>query len=109
MQREPLAPMDVSPAAHVHRMLKSDALPTHLHSVVDKQGSLTTSAGELEAVMVEHFQSVFALPSTSIAVTWSLCHVPKLPSSSVSLRDCSVSWSPSLLLVLVCVVASESA
>ena len=67
MQREPLAPMDVSPAAHVHRMLKSDALPTHLHSVVDKHGSLTTSAGELEAVMVEHFQSVFALPSEPVA------------------------------------------
>ena len=67
MQRQPRSSLDVSPAALVHRMLESDALPTHLHSVVDKQGSLTTSAGELEAVMVEHFQTVFALPSEPVA------------------------------------------
>ena len=49
-------------AAHVHRMLKSDALPSHLQSVVNAGGQLTSSAEELESVMVDHFSSVFAMP-----------------------------------------------
>jgi len=44
-------------------MLQSDALPSHLHSVVDADGHLTSTAAELEAVMVAHFHEVFALPS----------------------------------------------
>lgn len=75
MQRGARAPIDASPAAIVHRMLQGDALPTHLHSVVDKHGSLTTSASELEAVMVDHFQSVFALPPDPVA--------PLLPSPAM--------------------------
>ena len=67
MQRGARPPLDASPAALVHRMLKSDALPTHLHSVVDKHGALTSSADELESVMVEHFRSVFALPAEPAA------------------------------------------
>ena len=67
MQQEPRAPMDASSAALVHRMLKSDALPTHLHSVVDQHGILTTNAEELEEVMVDYFRSVFALPPEPIA------------------------------------------
>ena len=62
MMRERRPPLDISPAALVHRMLKSDALPAQLHSVVDSSGRLTSSAEELEAVMVQHFRSVFAVP-----------------------------------------------
>ena len=38
-----------------------DATPS-LQSVVDSHGHLTSTAEELEAVMVDHFQSVFRLP-----------------------------------------------
>jgi hypothetical protein len=41
-----------SPAAAVHSMIKSDALPSQLTSMVDERGSLTTNAAELEAVLV---------------------------------------------------------
>jgi exonuclease III len=62
MQRHAREPLDVSPAAAVQRMLKSDALPSHLLSVVNQHGELTSSAEDLEAVMVDHFTSVFAMP-----------------------------------------------
>ncbi len=62
MLRAPPAALSESSAAHVHRMLKSDALPSHLHSVVNAQGELTSSAEELESVMVVHFRNVFAMP-----------------------------------------------
>jgi exonuclease III/ribonuclease HI len=51
-----------SPAALVHRMLKSDALPSQIHAVVDKHGCLTATADELKDTMASHFASVFALP-----------------------------------------------
>ena len=54
--------LNTSPAAAVHRMLKSDALPSQLTSMVDNKGELTSSAAELEAVLVDHFRSVFAVP-----------------------------------------------
>jgi exonuclease III len=57
------APLDVHPAAAVHRMLKSDALPSHLLSVVNEHGQLTSTPAELEQVMVDHFSSVFAMPA----------------------------------------------
>jgi hypothetical protein len=59
MQKQQRHPMDVSPAASIHRMLKSDGLPSHLLSVVDSSGSLIGSPDELKAVMADHFQSVF--------------------------------------------------
>ncbi len=62
MLRELPGPSFDSSAAHVHRMLKSDALPSHLHSVVNAQGELTSTAEELESVMVDHFSNVFAMP-----------------------------------------------
>jgi exonuclease III/ribonuclease HI len=62
MLRDPPAASFESSAAHVHRLLKSDALPSHLHSVVNVQGELTSTAEELESVMVEHFSNVFAMP-----------------------------------------------
>ena len=62
MLRAPPALLSESSAALVHRMLKSDALPSHLHSVVNARGELTSSAEELESVMVDHFSSVFAMP-----------------------------------------------
>jgi hypothetical protein len=62
MLRDPPGASFESSAAHVHRLLKSDALPSHLHSVVNAQGELTSTAEELESVMVEHFSNVFAMP-----------------------------------------------
>jgi exonuclease III len=50
-------------AASIHRMLQSDALPSHLYSVIDTDGHLTSNAQELEDVMVQHFTDVFAIPS----------------------------------------------
>jgi len=54
--------LDANPAAAVHRMLQSDALPSQLTSMIDSHGQLTTSAAELEAVLVGHFRNVFACP-----------------------------------------------
>ena len=51
-----------NPAAAVHKMLESDAFPSQLFAVVDKNNHLTTSAEELEDVMVDHFTSVFTVP-----------------------------------------------
>jgi exonuclease III/ribonuclease HI len=62
MKKQQIPRLNHNPTATVHRMLQSDALPSHLLSVVNKQGNLTTSAEELKEVMVEHFQSVFSLP-----------------------------------------------
>jgi len=62
MLRAPPTPLNESSAALVHRMLKSDALPSHLQSVVNGRGELTSSAEELESVMVDHFRNVFAMP-----------------------------------------------
>ena len=67
MLRVPSTELHLNSAALVHRMLKSDALPTHLHSVVTPQGKLTSSAEELETVMVDHFRNVFALPPPDAA------------------------------------------
>ena len=63
MSRAPPVPLSECSAAHVHRMLKSDALPSHLQSVVNARGQLTSSAEELESVMVDHFSNVFAMPA----------------------------------------------
>ena len=52
MLRSPPTSLDECSAALVHRMLKSDALPSHLQSVVNGRGELTSSAEELESVMV---------------------------------------------------------
>jgi hypothetical protein len=48
-------------------MIKSDALPSQLTSMVDERGSLTTNAAELEAVLVTHFRNVFAVPPAPAA------------------------------------------
>ena len=57
---------DNNTASAVHRMLDSNALPSHLLSVVDSDGHLTTSAHEMKDVMVRHFTSVFAIPPPSL-------------------------------------------
>ena len=62
MMRQKVDTFDASPAATIHRMLQSDALPSHLYSVVTNDGHLTTNAIELEDCMVQHFESVFAIP-----------------------------------------------
>lgn len=58
---------DASPAATVHHMLQSDALPSQLSSVIDSSGALTNTAAEMHEVMASHFESVFALPAEDAA------------------------------------------
>ena len=70
---------DDNRAAAIHRMLESDALPSQLYSVIDAKGELTTNAEELEQVMVDHFESVFAIPP--------LDHCPLLPPPPSMLFD----------------------
>jgi exonuclease III len=53
---------DINPSASIHRMLKSDALPSQLFSVIDTNNQLTSTPAELEDVMVQHFTSVFTIP-----------------------------------------------
>ena len=66
MKNERREPFEASPASAAHRMLQSDALPSQLYSVVDS-GQLTSTAEELQEVMVQHFEAVFALPSADAA------------------------------------------
>jgi hypothetical protein len=53
-------------------MLKSDALPSYIHAVVDDAGTLTTNADELKETMASHFEAVFAPPA----------HPPAMPAAS---------------------------
>jgi len=62
MMKHKTPAFDANPAAMIHRMLKSDSLPSHLYSVVTKEGHLTATASELEDAMVDYFTSVFAIP-----------------------------------------------
>ena len=66
MKQHRIHTFDVNPAAEVHRMLQSNNPSTQLLSVVRTDNTLTTSAIELEDVMVDHFTSVFALPPVDI-------------------------------------------
>jgi len=65
MLRDRRPPMDANPAAQIHRMLASDALPSELLSVLDNRGELTRSPAELASVMRDHFRSVFTAPPPS--------------------------------------------
>lgn len=56
------APIDANPAARIHRLLNSDALPSELFSVINEHNELTSTPAELEDVMVTHFENVFAIP-----------------------------------------------
>lgn len=62
MQRSHRTPIEVNAAAQVHRMLDSSELPAQLHAVINQNGDLTSTAKELEDVLVGHFSSVFAVP-----------------------------------------------
>ena len=62
MQRTHRTPLEVNPAAQVHRMLDSSELPAQIHAVVNKDGDLTATTQELEDALVNHFSSVFAVP-----------------------------------------------
>ena len=53
---------DCCPYVTTQRMLQSDALPSQLYSVVDAHGELTNTPTELQEVLVQHFQQVFAIP-----------------------------------------------
>jgi exonuclease III len=92
MERGPRAPVEASPAALIHRMLKSDALPSHLHSVVDAHGSLTSTAAQLEEVMVDHFREVFAVPPPSAA---PLPHPP--PAMLLDKDSVQAAWFDGLM------------
>ena len=93
MVRERRTPVEANPAALVHRMLKSDALPSQLQSVVDSSGSLTSTAEELEAVMVGHFRSVFALPRDDL----DAAGVGEPPAMLLDKDSVDPSWYASLL------------
>ena len=67
MLRERKPPADSNPAAFVHRILRSDALPAQLLSVVNKDGQLTSTAEELKEVMADRFRSVFSVPPADAA------------------------------------------
>jgi exonuclease III/ribonuclease HI len=54
--------LDTNPVAMIHRMIDSESAPSHIYSVVDNNGDLTSSPQEMEDVLVQHFESVFALP-----------------------------------------------
>jgi hypothetical protein len=62
LKKARVSSFDINPAAMIHRMLQSDALPSQLHAVIDSNGELTSNAEELEDVMVNHFESVFTIP-----------------------------------------------
>lgn len=61
MQRVRPDHYSANPTATVHQMLRGQT-DTHLLSIVNSDGELTTTPEELKSVMVDHFQSVFALP-----------------------------------------------
>jgi len=61
MQRVRPDHYSANPTATVHQMLRGQT-DTQLLSIVNSDGELTTTPEELKAVMVDHFQSVFALP-----------------------------------------------
>jgi len=92
MMRERRAPVEASPAALVHRMLKSDALPSHLHSVVDAHGALTSTSAQLQEVMVDHFREVFAVPPPSAV---PLPHPP--PAMLIDKDSVQAEWFDSLM------------
>jgi hypothetical protein len=101
MQKQQRHPMDISPAASIHRMLKSDALPSHLLSVIDSSGHLTGSPDELKAVMAVHFQSVFAIPRSPASAS----PLPASPPPPLLLDKPSV--DPSWYVGLVADVQGE--
>ena len=47
----------------LNRMIRSDALPSTIFSVVNAQGELTQTAAELKEAMASHFESVFSIPA----------------------------------------------
>jgi hypothetical protein len=71
MMKPQCLPMVENADAAIHRMLKSDALPSRLYSVVDSAGSLTSSADHLKNVMIDHFRKVFAKPAEPVPLPLS--------------------------------------
>jgi hypothetical protein len=43
-------------------MMKSDAVPSEIHSVIGSDGKLTETAAELKECMAAHFEQVFSIP-----------------------------------------------
>lgn len=78
LQRSHRSPLDANPAAHVHRMLDSSELPTQLHAVIDKHGSLTATSEELEDALVDHYTSVFAVPPAPAPIVPPLAEPPAM-------------------------------
>ena len=84
---------DESPAAMIHRMIQSDALPAQLYSVIDSRGELTSNPEELEDVMVQHFESVFAIPPLDPAPL-----DPPPPPMLFDKPDIDTSWYSGLMV-----------
>ena len=95
MLRSRAQPLDANPAAQVHRMLQSDALPATLLSVIDEKGPLVSSPPEVEAVMVEHFRSVFAKPPPAAADP--AVPAPPIPAMLLDKSSVRAAWYDSLL------------
>ena len=62
LRRQRAPPLEANRTAAVHRMIDSDAPSLQIFSVVDSHGKLTSTDEQLEQVMVDHFESVFAIP-----------------------------------------------
>jgi exonuclease III len=92
MLQERRPPQDANPAAAVHRMLRSDALPSQLHSVINGNGELTTSGAELRQVMAQHFRTVFAVPPAPVAAI-----VPDPPPMLFDKHTVNANWYDGLL------------
>src|SRR5680860_117633 len=78
MERSHRTPLEANPAAQVHRMLDSSELPAQIHAVIDSNGNLTSTAQELQDVLVDHFSSVFALPPPPPAPVPPPLHPPPM-------------------------------
>ena len=61
-RRQDTSEFERAPAAIVHRMMKSDAVPPEIHSVIGADGKLTETAAELKECMAAHFEQVFSIP-----------------------------------------------
>ena len=92
LMKERAAPFDTNPAAMIHRMMQSDALPSHLYSVIDEHGHLTSNAEELEDVMVKYFESVFSIPPRDTTPL-----NPPPPSMLFNKPDVQASWYEGLM------------
>jgi exonuclease III len=83
-----------APAAVIHRMLQSDALPAAIHSVVTPDGHLTQTAIQLQECMASHFEHVFSVPPRPAAGFGG----PSPPAMLFSKPGINTSWYAQLMI-----------